>query len=1200
MKWIDTILDRSRSLQLVFWVVAVAAVAGVSSFLLRLPEAATPPIAVLIVLGVLFGVYRLRDSEHFLMTLRTPGLRVTSRILAFSVVILSTLWVVFDSDDTLIITDEELPTTKNPSGLLEIRRGLGTVTRDGKSYRVNDDVLLRQGDIVKAPIEHAAKIYHLDGDIAEVAPDSSSEVTGAVIEENQGLLAKLGARHDGLRNWRMPEPRKFRDIDEVVLYSPQRTALLNPTIAWRGDSSESYDLAIRKSLSSGVIFQLSDISTPFIVDFGQLHSAIARSLSPGQYTMVITSQAGLPKEFEFVVLDDAERLEQVLSSEQKVRRAFQILTTPSHEDPPLSDGLAFLLELPDTEKMDPIVANMKLLYYERLGLYHEFETLRRQILLEFGMKRATRPIHEIALLHDVPTGGSPKLVKRVFGIQGSSDNRVTRNSAYMNQAWASPWFERLLDYSYKLNQSNWLASVIFKEFTHDMALLYDVMGDYERAEELYIESLQRLKSIGANGHVAMAQHNLGTLYHKIGQHLAAEDYFRKALETKRTTLDAGHRRIAYTEHNLAVLLHQTGLYEEAGRLYEASIRALEQKLGSESTDTVIAKGNLGLFFQTTFDHARARELLTSCVELNERKLGKDHPLTVSATKRLGLFYHDVGDIDMAEKLAISSTKSWYQHIEHILRFSSEKQRLAFIRSAKHPWDLTANLQKPMMTAEIVLRLKGAVLQSILSDRNILIDAKKHDSIAKLNELNDAKSKAINAILNGSNDQRSRAISDVETLERELADESRRFKDTREWLTVHPEDIRRRLPPHTALIDYFAFNRIEHSRQIPSYGALIYERDNDPRLVLLGERFKDDQRPGIDELVIEQVRLLKGQDNPVGSLRKNSRELYERLIAKLGLSPDITHLLICPDEYLYSLSFSTLPDKNGKLLLETCSVRYLNSARDALRKLPTLKSSRVVVFADPSNGKDVEPGEPDLFGSLPGTVDVARSIGEIYTEAEIYVGKDATEEKFRSVGSPRLLHLGTHGFAIGQRPLIPRSTDAKLEKDDFRSNDQSVMSYLTDWTSYSALYRSGIVLWGAETAWRRWERQKELPGEAQKDGIVLASEFALVRLDQTELVSLPACNTADGDIIRGEGVIGLRRALAQTGAHNYLLALWRIDDAATAAIMKDFYGHYASGAPPAQALTRAQRERTQRSNGPAEYHLLVREIGPFVLHASGLP
>lgn len=94
------------------------------------------------------------------------------------------------------------------------------------------------------------------------------------------------------------------------------------------------------------------------------------------------------------------------------------------------------------------------------------------------------------------------------------------------------------------------------------------------------------------------------------------------------------------------------------------------------------------------------------------------------------------------------------------------------------------------------------------------------------------------------------------------------------------------------------------------------------------------------------------------------------------------------------------------------------------------------------------------------------------------------------------------------------------------------------------------------------------GETQ-DGFLRLHEVYNLNLG-ADLVVLSACQTALGKEIKGEGLVGLTRGFMYAGAPRVVASLWKVDDKATAELMKRFYdGMLKDGLRPAAALRAAQ-------------------------------
>jgi tetratricopeptide (TPR) repeat protein len=97
-----------------------------------------------------------------------------------------------------------------------------------------------------------------------------------------------------------------------------------------------------------------------------------------------------------------------------------------------------------------------------------------------------------------------------------------------------------------------------------------------------------------------------------------------------------------------------------------------------------------------------------------------------------------------------------------------------------------------------------------------------------------------------------------------------------------------------------------------------------------------------------------------------------------------------------------------------------------------------------------------------------------------------------------------------------------------------------------------------------------------DGRLLVREIQRGWELKAELVTLSACETALGRAAGGDGFVGFTQALLMSGTRSVCLSLWKVDDTATALLMRRFYANLlgrqpevASPMPKADALREAK-------------------------------
>jgi CHAT domain-containing protein len=105
----------------------------------------------------------------------------------------------------------------------------------------------------------------------------------------------------------------------------------------------------------------------------------------------------------------------------------------------------------------------------------------------------------------------------------------------------------------------------------------------------------------------------------------------------------------------------------------------------------------------------------------------------------------------------------------------------------------------------------------------------------------------------------------------------------------------------------------------------------------------------------------------------------------------------------------------------------------------------------------------------------------------------------------------------------------------------------------------------------------------QDGYLRLHEIYNLNLP-AELVVLSACQTGVGKQIKGEGLIALTRGFMYAGAKSVVASLWKVDDAATADLMAEFYKQiFTHKLKPAAALRAAQLEIANRKHRNSPYY-----------------
>lgn len=104
----------------------------------------------------------------------------------------------------------------------------------------------------------------------------------------------------------------------------------------------------------------------------------------------------------------------------------------------------------------------------------------------------------------------------------------------------------------------------------------------------------------------------------------------------------------------------------------------------------------------------------------------------------------------------------------------------------------------------------------------------------------------------------------------------------------------------------------------------------------------------------------------------------------------------------------------------------------------------------------------------------------------------------------------------------------------------------------------------------------------ENDLLNALELGALRL-QADLAVLSACNTGNGKLYPGEGVMSLSRAFFQAGVPSTVMTLWKIPDAQSSALVLAFFENLRAGMPKDVALQQAKLSYLENLDTPEEAH-----------------
>ncbi len=760
---------------------------------------------------------------------------------------------------------------------------------------------------------------------------------------------------------------------------------------------------------------------------------------------------------------------------------------------------------------------------------------------------------------------------------------------------------------------------------NNLGLIYNSVGQPQRALEFYQQALPIIREVNDRTGEAITLSNIGLVYNNIGQPQQALEFYQQALPiTREVNNRLGEAStltgIGFVYNNIGQPQRALEFYQQALLIIREVNDSLEERLRQRDA-VAISLTFIGVVYYNIGQPHRAFEFYQQALPIT-REVG-DRSGEATTLSNIGLVYSSIGQPQ--------KTLEFYQQSLPIMREVGDRSGEARILSN------LASLQRTLNDRPAALQNIQAAIAIVEDIRGQLIDPDSRtsyfatvqsyyklqiDLLMELHQQNPDQGYTTQAF---NVTERSKARTLLELLAESKADirtgVDPQLLQTEQDIQIQLGAIDKR---RIALANSTANNSqqitaLETQRQSlqnqyrdlqsqiratsPKYAALKYPQPltieqiqqqilDDNTVILsysLGEErsylwlvsktemtsYQLPDRKSIEDLVNKKVRpQLTNPRTNRSSFLEDPAALSNILLSPVLEQISNKRIVIISDGALQYIPFAALPDprtENNRYqpLLVNNEIVYLPSA-STLQTLRTETQGRnpapqtLAVLADPVFAADdqrvsqrsettptnelpliaqnVDRAARNARGDwnrLPGTRQEANTILNLVPESDrlAYFDFQANRENALSnqLSQYRFIHWATHGFANAQNPEL-----------------------------------SGIVM-----------SLVQENGQTQ-DGYLLLGDIFNLNFN-ADLVVLSACQTGLGEVVQGEGLIGLTRGLMYAGTPRVVTSLWEVPDTETASLMSKFYGKMLQeNLRPAAALRAAQLEIWQSRGWVAPY------------------
>jgi CHAT domain-containing protein/predicted negative regulator of RcsB-dependent stress response len=756
--------------------------------------------------------------------------------------------------------------------------------------------------------------------------------------------------------------------------------------------------------------------------------------------------------------------------------------------------------------------------------------------------------------------------------------QINQGFLYLNQGRNDLALTTLLEALHHLEKERKQNTLEGAQLLSHLGNLYLATGKYSQAEEqLTMAFTIRAHLVKENSDlIAGSLNDLGLVYSTIDDNKAL-DYYEKALKIYEQNHGKTHPKIAIANTNIGLVYRAIEFYGDAINNLESALAIWEQIYPRQAHPTkAFVLFNLGQTYLKMGNKSAAQGFYDRALKAYQESYGKKHPGISTVLNAIGVLKLSSNDYDEALtyfQQAITSNvsdfnnanfsrnpglKNYYsgntllfsllnkaealeaKHYGKSLRFSELTLAIKTLQVCDSLIDdlrqqitnesdkiLLGTIATDVYAAGVRIAYEAASVAAIKKNWHELAFyfAEKSKSAVLLEAISDSNAKSFSGIPEDLLEKEKKLKSEIALTAQKLAlkptdSEEQYLRQMHYALNREYENFTKQLETQFPSYYNLKFNvatptinnlqsKLNDVTAIVSY--FVDEKNNQIYIFqITSKKFRIQSH----QLSKDFQRNLNGLRNSIvyNELKtfKSAVEELSDILVPHGLPANIKELVLLPTGKLSIIPFEVLMSRklnsensfaSFPYLLKKYAIRYEFCAALILQKTALVASTEGSIFLC----------APVVFtkdglNELPGTESEVNEIATLFEskklKSSIMLKEDANERivKAGSLKTFSYLHFATHGIVDEANPAL----------------------------SKIFLYSSGL-----------------------EDGHLYAGEIYTMELN-ADLVTLSACQTGLGKISKGEGVIGLSRALVYAGARNIIVSFWSVADQSTAILMKNFY------------------------------------------------